>query len=465
MRTLKTDNSILTKDRKKSYLTEDKAAGVSALTIDSIVGFDINKIILIGEVGDEKSEIIKTHNSTSPSGSTVTLLTATQFEHPAGTPVYVIDWDQIQILHASTVDGVKTSLVTQSIQVDQMFTVYDDTSQTAGFYFVRLKETISNTFSDYSDPIPFGGYADYTVGKAIQYALKRNKIKVFTDFIDHDFCMEESNNCLKDARRQLKRWPSMQEFDYELATTERGVNEITLPSSVYQYSNQPFLQIRVRQASPLIYKDKKEFDAAMEGVRVTTLSALALVGATSITLVNASDFEDEGTINIGGQQITYTGKSTNTLTGIPSSGTGAITSALASGDVVWQNETEGTPEIFTIYEGKMRFWPLVDDELAGRVVLADFWKEATEVNSDNDTLSITGYDMVKYWLTARIRAMLTNDGMLDTEDGDFQMYLRTLRDSMKKEASSGQKFKWNIQLNTMPFRNAGWKNRYRNNAN
>lgn len=454
MKTLTIDNSILTKERKKSYLTQDIAAGSGTLTLDSIVGFAVNKILLIGEIGDEKSEIIKTHASSAPSGSTVTLASNTVFLHPAGTPVYVIDWDQVEISHAATVAGAKSVLATQALQPDQKLTLYDDTVQTAGFYFVRFKETIGNTFSDYSDPIPFAGYGDNTVGNAIKYALKRNKLKTFTEFIDHDFCIEEINNCLKDARSRLKRWPSMQSFDYNLGNTSRGAYRFALPSTMYQWSNQSVLQVRVRDGAALTYLDKRDWDEMLENVHHTTLSGGASIGATSITVVDASNLEDEGTVLIAGQLIEYTSRDaiTNVLSGIPSSGEGSITAVINDGDDVWQGATQGLPESYTVFDGYLYIWPLVDSTYSDRVVLLDFWTEATQVDSDNDTLDTTGYDMVKYWLTARIRAVKDNDGKLDPSDGDYIQYGVVLAGAIKKEASHGQRFKYAPKLNTIPMR-------------
>lgn len=453
MKTLTTDNSILTKDRKKSYLTVDIAAASGTLTLDSIVGFAVNKILLIGEIGDEKSEIIKTHASSAPSGSTVTLAANTVYQHPAGTPVYIIDWDQVEISHAATVAGAKTVLATQALQVDQKQTIYDDTVQTAGFYFVRFKETIGNTFSDYSDPIPFAGYADNTVGNAIRYALKRNKMKTFTEFIDHDYLIEEANNGLKDMRARLSRWPSMQSFNYNLGSTARGVYKWALPSTMYQHSNQSVLQVRIRDGESLTYLDKKDWDEMLQDIHHSNLAASALIGATSITLDSVADFDDEGVVLIEGQLIEYTARdvSTGVLSGIPSSGEGSITANLTDDADAWQGATQGMPDSYTIFDGYLYAWPLVDADNASRTILLDFWTEATQVDSDNDTLDTTGYDAIKYWLTAKIRAMKDTDGKMPLDDPDYLQYGIVVAGAIKKEARHGQRFKYGPKLNTIPM--------------
>jgi hypothetical protein len=67
------DNEIYSYE---TFLTAEATAGVSTLTVGNIKNFAINQILLIGELGDENSEIIKTHTATAPTGSTITLLSA-----------------------------------------------------------------------------------------------------------------------------------------------------------------------------------------------------------------------------------------------------------------------------------------------------------------------------------------------------------------------------------------------------
>lgn len=68
---------LLTRYVEKAYLTTDVASGSSTLTIDNINGFAINKVLLLGNFGEPTAEIIKTHASTAPTGTTVTLLSKT----------------------------------------------------------------------------------------------------------------------------------------------------------------------------------------------------------------------------------------------------------------------------------------------------------------------------------------------------------------------------------------------------
>jgi hypothetical protein len=290
MRPIYANNIELIKNKKATFLSDDIAAGVSSFDVDSIVGFAINQILLIVEPGDELAEIIKTHGSTVPSGSTITLASATKFAHPQGTKIYIIDWDQIEFSWGASTSA-SAVLDTIAIQPDQVETQYSDTTYSSGNYFVRFKNTILSTFSAYSDPIPWGGYEEDTVGAIIAYALKRNKLLDFTENVDHKFCVDEINSCLKVIRGKLKKWHNLQNFDYVLGTTSQGINKFALPDDMWKYSNKSVLSIRVGTGEQLLYQDKREFNEAMKGVGHATISVGALVGATTLTLTSANDIK------------------------------------------------------------------------------------------------------------------------------------------------------------------------------
>lgn len=455
LRTIYADNSDLVRDKKTSFLSADASASSGTVTLDSILGFAVNKILLIGELGNEDSEIILTHASTAPSGSTVTLASNTTFAHPQGTKVYILDWNQVEFSQASTATGSKTTIDTIAIQADQKKTQYSDTSVSSGFYFYRFKNSIDTTYSSYSDPIPYSDYTEAYVGKVIEYALKRNKSD-YTDNVDHEFCIDEINACLRYMHGKLKKWHRLQDFDKILGQTSRGVYRAAMPTDSWNYSHKSILAARIGTDYNLIYKDKREWDQeVLADVAHNTLASGASAGATSVTLNNSYDFDESGTIMIAGQEITYTAnaQSTGVLSGIPASGTGAITSNVSADDDVWQGDyQEGEPSYFTVYEGYLYYWPLVDSNNVDLNVYVDYWKEAPTIDSDYDTLDMLRFDAVKFWLTWAIRCQLKNDGIRNLEDGDYIMFEKILNDAILQELKiSGQKYKRKPQLNQIKF--------------
>ncbi|GAG36059.1 unnamed protein product, partial [marine sediment metagenome] len=80
-------NQELFTDARKTYLTAAVAAAGTSLTVQSIKEFAINQILCIGELGEEETEIVKTHASTTPTGTTITLVTGgVTFAHAINTP-------------------------------------------------------------------------------------------------------------------------------------------------------------------------------------------------------------------------------------------------------------------------------------------------------------------------------------------------------------------------------------------
>jgi len=453
MRTINLNNSEITRDKPSSFLKDDASAGALTLTIDSIVGFAINQLIVITEPGNEDVEIVKTHAATAPSGNTVTLAAATKFDHSQGMKVYIIDWDQAEFSYGT--GSVPTVVLgTVNLQVEQLETRYTDSTYSSGNYFIRFKNSITGAFSDYTDPIPWGGFSEDSVGAIIAYALKRNKTE-FTDNVDHEFCIAEINACLKIIRGKLKKWHSLQSFDYALGTTSRGVNKFTLPSDMWQYSNKSVLSVRVGLGMPLSYRDQIEWDEEMAKLAKTTLALNAAIGAVSATLSSTDDFTDSGSVMIKGQVITYTAidRTTKIISGIPASGVGSITANLTAGDAVWQGDyEEGEATIFNVSGGELYIWPMPSASEINRRVILDYWKEAPTVETDGDTIDILRFDMLKYWLTWAIRAQLKNDGMRDAADGDYGLFNEALNDAIKIELRThGNKYKTRPQLNQIKF--------------
>lgn len=262
MKTIKQSNLALLENADSSNLSSSATSGGSTLSVYSIADFAVNNVLLIGEFGQEGSEIIKTHASTAPTGTTVTLASNLVKSHPKDTKVYIIPYDQVQFYHAVTTTGDKTQMGSNTdINEEGTETTYDDSAYTSGYYFTRFYNSIDNTYSDYSDPIPYAGLGSNTVGYAINLAMKEMK-KEFSDVLTFDMLLDEVNACLRYVRGKLKRWSNVQEFNYELdsALVEDDYTW-TLPADYYdKNSNKSCLQIWLEGYDNLTYADKQEFD-------------------------------------------------------------------------------------------------------------------------------------------------------------------------------------------------------------
>ena len=107
----------------------------------------------------------------SSSGTTITLVVAPQYPHPNGTPVYNIDRNQIRFSRGTTVVAADSStLATVEIDCDQLYTTYEDTTNTTGFGFARAMNSADSTFSNYSESFPYAGYGENSLKKIFDSA-------------------------------------------------------------------------------------------------------------------------------------------------------------------------------------------------------------------------------------------------------------------------------------------------------
>lgn len=257
---IRAQNKEITNDADFSSLSSDATSGDSTISVYSISGFAVNYILLIGEFGQEGSEIIATSSSTSPTGTTVTLSAALSKSHPKDTKVYIIPYDQVEFYNSATLAGDKTTLTTIGIDPEKDETTYTDTTD-SGYYYIRWYNSVSNTYSDYSDPIPYGGYGSNTVGYIVDKAMKELN-KQFSDKLTYDMVIAEINACLRFIRGELRKWSNTEVFNYELdAALVENDYTWTLPSDYYdKNSSRSMLQIWLEGQDNLTYLDKQEFD-------------------------------------------------------------------------------------------------------------------------------------------------------------------------------------------------------------
>jgi hypothetical protein len=83
------------------------------------------------------------------------------------------------------------------------------------------------------------------------------------------------------------------------------------------------------------------------------------------------------------------------LTGVPASGTGAITVTTPVDTYIWQDEDEGTPEVYTIRNGSIEFYPLADTSNDNVNMYGDYAKVATSVDTEGDSIDLQRYDLLQ----------------------------------------------------------------------
>lgn len=425
----------------KTFLSVDMAASSGTLTVTNIEKFAIAKYVWINPFS-ERSEIIAVHASTAPSGSTITLAaaTTTTYAHYAGEPVYYVEFNQAEFNHAATLTGSKSVLATAALEAGRRETVYLDTSQTSGYYFVRFKDSVAGTFSGYSDGVIYGGFASNTVGYMIDRALKDLSLEL-TDKITVLDCYAWLNEGMLDIKGKIKRWPEHFVDNSIIGQVTRGTRVVSMPSTIYDdETNKSILGLRIGSGKNLIYKDPTEFDGLLEGENTTQVRTQAVATDTSLAVDNSYDFEDSGSLNfyISGTKytITYTAVTRDTatgataaFTGIPASGTGAITVTIPVDTNIWQNEVEGMPTYFTVRNGQIEFTPLADSTEDNANVYMDYNTVATAVDTEGDEIDFQRFNILQAYLTWRMESK--EKGLLNAQSPWLLLYKERLNDAIR----------------------------------
>ena len=426
-----------------TFLTSDTASGSGTLTVKNITGFAVNQVLLIGSQGNQGSELIKTHASTAPSGSTITLASNTLYPHSSGTPVYVIAFDQVEVSNATTLAGSKSVLNTQTMWADYPETVYNNTTASTGFYFARFKNTISTTFSDYSDGMPVNGYTMLSARKIIDNSLKALNKENSTNILTDEFCFNEINNCQYEVLREYKRWSFMQQFNYIMGQATTGGWAVPLPATVDdQNTNKSIYNFRIGTESNMTWVDKEKWDDIIEFTAHTTLANNVNVNDSTITLTSANDFSATGgTISIGANMYTYTSKSGNVLT-LQS----VSTTTNTAGQDVFQGASLGDPQYWTTYGGTIYHYPIAGSEWGGLNYYLDFYQSLTQIQNDTDTIVLPDPTLVQYYLMWKMLLRLNNGEETQASLAQFGNY-QARKQNLKMKETIGTSYTLKPRIN------------------
>ena len=435
MKTLQTNLTDLTRDKRFTFLTTDVVAGGATLSVQSIIGFESlttssGQIVCVGEVGNERTEILRTSETTAPSPTyqEVILRDTYQFDHPQDTRVSIIDFNRVEIQWAATVNGTKATVAAYPfpIQPDRLEMLYVDTSATAGYFFARFNDSINSRNTDWSDAIPYSGYDDNSVFMIKKRAVDELGEEIDGKVITHEFL----NQCLWEARREYHKArgkrPFRRVFNADIGDVLTGSFRIALPTTVERPDTaENIYGVRIGTGDNLRYYDKKEWDFDYRDKAHSTLDLPYTVDTTtSIWVANGRDFSASATINVEGTTIGL-----SRIIGEQNSFkiiTHGDWSASAGSDV-WENISLGLPDKFTVFadpEGSayIYFNRPFDTAYVNQNIYLDYYRTLIGYDSDADVLDEPNFDIFVDYLKAKIKhRKQKGEGDLRA-DSDYQMW-------------------------------------------
>ena len=234
----------------------------------------------------------------------------------------------------------------------------------------------------------------------------------------------------------IKNWPFEVFEDLTSITVLQNENAYAVSSlsSTLKYpdSKQGIIQLKLG-ADELDLVDLDEYERIMDGNVRTEVATQAAIGATSMVLDDTSELGDDGSLYLGTQDelVTYTTKvdSTNTVSGIPASGTGSITATATVDTVVWQNIAPGTPTKATLFNDEILLAMPPDSDSAGKKIKVKAYKALSRVDSLTDALPIPFPHIAKYFLASEIEYRKKNS---DNGDRYAQKFAAKLAEEAKR---------------------------------
>lgn len=428
MAIIKIQNQNLVQATPYTILTSNTAAGVTSLTVKNITGFADDQILILGELGNQGSEIVAIN--ATPSGSTISLAVATKFPHSASTPVQVIQYDQVEFSTAATVAGSKTVLATVDLWAYNDTTNYIDDAGSSGYYFGRFKNTATSTFSGYSDPIPVSGYGIYTARSIVDSALSEIN-KTTSETLSDSFAFSMLDAFQTDVLRELKRWSFMQRFDEIIGSLELYTWKVAMPTDIDdQNTNKSIYNIRIGRNNRLIWIDKAKWDDFLSNMAYTTLSTSVALNDPTITLTDSGDFDETGVIKVLGNTYTYTAN--DRATGILTLSEVSTTTNTA-GEDVFQNPQEGLPQYFTVFGGYVWYLPIAGSPYEDKNIYMDYYAKQTRITQDSDEIVVPDALMASYFLQWKFLKKLNNGSETEGSLGAMEQYLARRQTLKKKE--------------------------------
>jgi hypothetical protein len=381
----------LAKGAIRSFLSADAVVGAGTITLQDTRNFRNSQIILVGELGNDRSEIQVTDGTVAITDTLVTMQGTLAFAQSQDTPVYHIRWDLVQFTWGTTTVSADSAVQgTRVIDVTSpnKETYMDENTQTEGFYFTRFQDTVNVVNSSYSDPIPFGDYADNTVFKIKQRALDATNTEVDGKLITHQWL----NETLWAARREVHSAPGKrpwrQVFESDLGNTALGQYRFEVPTNLEKPTTaENILGLRIGINDNLDYYPKREWDQDYEGSAHTTLSVGYTSGTGAITLADVRDFKNSGAINIEDDTADYTSKSNSSGTIILSTAFDVAHGTLTD---VWQDISLGLPYKYTVFNmggtNYVFFNQPIGTTYANLNIWGDYYRTLVVFDSDADVL-------------------------------------------------------------------------------
>ncbi len=440
----------------KSQLRGQLLAAGTAMTVADNNGVLDDDILLVGKPGDPKTEEVQVNGSPTR-GPSITVENTLKFDHELDDPVTKIFERKITLYGSATNGGSLTAIravaAAVSIQWENDYTEIPliTTDTTYAYYVAKFYD--GTTESAASDYIPSTGLPENSAEKILQRALTISGTRL-DEVVTRKECVDYVNKAQNEilffsyqdpvtGRLVQKNWDFEEKESVELTVTVND-NEIDLTSLAYlpkHYSGKSFIMVQIGTYTPLSKVEPKDMDYDLVGTVRTAVKTEAHAGDTSIAIDSNVLLPDSGTIYVGDDTITYTGKTgTDTLTGVPASGSGSITATHIVDTAVWYGSTPSIATKFCIKGTKMIFDKAISSDYENYVLRIRYFYKLTSITEACDNTDITCYDIMYNSVAEKIQLRKGNKD----EAVNFKKLFRDdlLEKALANEVATSESYKY-----------------------
>lgn len=225
-----------TTDLEKTYLSSKALVDATELLVKNNDTFENGDRVLVGEMGGEQSEI-RTVTAVAADGFTITT-DALDFDHSSDTPIYKLDYDQVNFYRRTAIDAAPVLMTTLDVDVDNAdkVTRWDDTSSASSyFYQTSFIHSVTDDETDLSDPIAATGYELDTAGSVIDQVVRRVRDTGFT-VLSFDEFIDVMNEVGQDLMTQAQK---PYRFTKRTVTLDvvAGQGYVALPTDLWKFDH------------------------------------------------------------------------------------------------------------------------------------------------------------------------------------------------------------------------------------
>lgn len=432
----------------KSNISSSLAAAIAISgTAGSVYdnnGFSNSDYFILGAPGDRETEE-GSINGAVTRGQSITFTNTLKFAHGIETPITKIFERGIKIYGAATIGGAGTLIASVDaittpiadavmIQWDKPYTEYTliTTDTTYAYYYAKF--TDGTTDSSASTYVPSTGLSNSKLEPLIKQALDITNSRIDEKRLTRDMFVNWANDC-QDAIKQFVyqdpgsgRW-LQKDWSFEIVVDEtiafeQGQDSYALSGLGYEIkypnSDKSIFSVQIGDKRPMGKMAIKDWDILRRGVNKTLMNGTGAVGATSFNVDSTANYQSSGSLTIGSQAITYTGKTATSFTGVPASGIGSITTLIADNTPVWQNIQQGQPVAWVIFNGNIIFDRPPSSDFAGKTLKIRYLKNLSRLVSVSDGTEVPFTNVFTYYLAGMAFYRLGQSSEGEKWMGDFK---------------------------------------------